>query len=115
MILLKAKLKKMAKIRKTSLAGLYARAIFITVSESLAERTFFEKKVKYETLNALHATCISYSVRLYPKEKAKFSALKFELESLLKIDLTDQNAVEKVLSDSFSSDMFNPLEGDLKD
>lgn len=89
MLLIKAKLGMMAKLQKCSLSGLFARAVFLTAQETLAESTFFEKKVKYEALHALLATCLNYSVRLYADEKQDYMRLKEQIESMLKVDLTN--------------------------
>ena len=50
MMLLKAKLVKMAENRRTCVGGLFARAIFLTVQERFIHNSFAEKKLKYETL-----------------------------------------------------------------
>ena len=63
-LLIKAKLRRIAKNIKTNVAGLFARAIFLTVQERFSEGNFYEKKIKYETLTFLIGTCMSCSCRL---------------------------------------------------
>lgn len=47
MLLVKTKLRKMASQRKTSITGLFLRAMFLRASETLPQRTFLEKKQKF--------------------------------------------------------------------
>ena len=52
-MLLKTKLRGIARIKNTTIHGLFARAIFLTIQQKLTENSFFEQKIKYETLHFL--------------------------------------------------------------
>ena len=64
MLLVKTKLRKMASLNKTSITGLFMRAMFLRASETLPQGTFLEKKQKFSDLNALFCKCKTFKVNL---------------------------------------------------
>ena len=82
-LMLKAKLIRMAKNINTSVHGLFAKAILLTVLQRFPNKKFSEKKIKYETLSFLIKTCLRCSVKLNsstPEDKEGNSSLRFCIE-----------------------------------
>ena len=80
MMLFKAKITHMAESRKLQIAGLLARAIYLSAAELLPEDTFYQKKHKYHTLEDLQRKCFSMSVKLTEKEKENQPNVLFSLD-----------------------------------
>ena len=94
-MLLRAKLKKMARIEKTSLAGLFSRAIFVSVAQVWPEDTYEEIRAKYEKLNILAGKCLR--IKAMPTEE--------QMKPLLRLDdlLTRMEEAANQMNDSNDS------------
>jgi len=67
MLLLRSKLKKMAKLQKTSIQGMLARGIFTAVAQAWPEDTYAEILAKHEKLNMLGGKC--FRINAIPTEE----------------------------------------------
>ena len=57
--LIRAKLKKLAKLKKVTLAGLFARAIFLTLAQTLPEEGEEQIEYKSRMLNKYGSLCLT--------------------------------------------------------
>ena len=90
----------MAKLKGTSLQGLFARAIFLTAQEKFAEESFYMKKLKFQTLQSLLGSCAHYSARVFDDEKQGYTRLQQELQDILQVDLDNLGVIEQLLGDT---------------
>ena len=90
----------MAKLKGTSMQGLFARAIFLTAQEKFAEESFYMKKLKFQTLQSLLGSCAHYSARVFDDEKQGYTRLQLELQDILQVDLDNLGVIEQLLGDT---------------
>lgn len=88
MLLLRAKLEKMARKRGTGLHGLMCRALFLTVAETMLEGTFEEIWTKHAELERLEKICKRYSAKLTTDECETMMRLRRQIKILKQVDLT---------------------------
>ena len=86
-LLLRSKLKFIARQKKTTVAGLLARALYLSVAQTCPEDTFYEIKTKYELMTVMQGKCLILSSKLSDEDRSTQDRLASYIEQSLGIDL----------------------------